>query len=173
MHLSQIGVKTGDKIKQGQIIGKAGNTGPIPGMASHLHFGIRNPSGTYVDPENIYNSYGLSMNHKNSLRESGGGIVVPQDKLSNTQAMRDISNNRSTAGLFEKSTGKMVGQFEKSTKVSSAVMMHSSNVLAQTNNNIISSSSNNSSVVGGGNQRGSSSFQKNKEYTAQLLACNV
>lgn len=43
-------VKVGDQVSQGQDIGKIGNSGSSTG--AHLHFEIRNESGTSVDPLN-------------------------------------------------------------------------------------------------------------------------
>lgn len=48
-HLSSFSVKIGDRVKQGQEIGKSGATGRV--TAAHLHFTLRNPSGDYVNPE--------------------------------------------------------------------------------------------------------------------------
>lgn len=48
LHMSGFNVKEGDTIKQGQIIGKVGNTGIS--TASHMHFGIY-VNGIPVDPE--------------------------------------------------------------------------------------------------------------------------
>jgi len=47
-HLSAINVKTGDEVKRGQTIGKAGATGRVSG--GHLHLGIR-WLGARVDPQ--------------------------------------------------------------------------------------------------------------------------
>lgn len=49
-HCSQIEVNVGDEIKQGQEIGKVGETGKVTG--SHLHFEIRR-DGRYIDPQMI------------------------------------------------------------------------------------------------------------------------
>jgi murein DD-endopeptidase MepM/ murein hydrolase activator NlpD len=48
MHLSYITVKPGDKVSRGQIIGTMGTTGNSTG--THLHYVIKDSSGTNVDP---------------------------------------------------------------------------------------------------------------------------
>ena len=49
-HLSKIKVKLGEKVKRGDVIGKAGNTGTSSGP--HLHFEIQE-NGTPIDPQTI------------------------------------------------------------------------------------------------------------------------
>ena len=52
MHLDRIGegVTSGTVLAQGSLIGYVGNTGNASGGAAHLHFEVRNSSGTHIDP---------------------------------------------------------------------------------------------------------------------------
>jgi murein DD-endopeptidase MepM/ murein hydrolase activator NlpD len=50
LHLSKRGIGTGQRVKSRQVIGKVGNTGRSSGP--HLHFGIKQPSGSWMDPLN-------------------------------------------------------------------------------------------------------------------------
>jgi len=52
-HLNGYKVKVGDQIGRGQVIALSGNTGNSNG--AHLHFTWRDPSGTPIDPRNIFN----------------------------------------------------------------------------------------------------------------------
>jgi len=51
-HLSQINVRPLQRVKQGQIIGKTGNTGTQT-TGPHLHFAIKDKSGKFIDPEKV------------------------------------------------------------------------------------------------------------------------
>ncbi len=54
MHLSSVAVSTGTYVSQGQYLGGVGTTGSSTG--NHLHFAIKNASGTYVNPLNYINT---------------------------------------------------------------------------------------------------------------------
>lgn len=47
-HLSRYGVKSGDRVINGQIIAYTGNTGLTTGP--HLHFTVKDKTGQFVDP---------------------------------------------------------------------------------------------------------------------------
>ena len=52
-HLSKFGVKEGDRIAGGALVGYVGNTGISTGP--HLHFTYRDANGNLVDPNTIFN----------------------------------------------------------------------------------------------------------------------
>lgn len=58
-HLDGFNVKKGDTIREGQVIGKGGNSGStIPGAGgdgSHLDLTVQLPDGSYMDPQEILN----------------------------------------------------------------------------------------------------------------------
>jgi murein DD-endopeptidase MepM/ murein hydrolase activator NlpD len=50
LHLSEIGVKEGDQVERGQVVGKTGATGRV--TAPHLHVAVR-WQGIYLDPARV------------------------------------------------------------------------------------------------------------------------
>lgn len=78
-HLSEFTVKTGDKVKAGELIGYSGNSGHVVGTNGgyHLHFGLKNERGEFIDPspyiENIQHmndtNYFASMEHVQKTQE--------------------------------------------------------------------------------------------------------
>lgn len=56
-HLDSIGVKVGDTIRAGQVVGKGGNTGNVystsGGDGSHLDLTVKKPDGSYFTPQEI------------------------------------------------------------------------------------------------------------------------
>ena len=45
------GLRVGDRVQRGEVIGWVGDSGNAEGTVPHLHFELRNPAGTAVDPE--------------------------------------------------------------------------------------------------------------------------
>lgn len=73
-HLSQIKIKVGQKVHEGTTLGLSGNSGHSSG--AHLHFGIQQPNGNFIDPtpqlnhleavtgQNYYNDSGFYIGSK-------------------------------------------------------------------------------------------------------------
>jgi len=61
LHLANKQVKIGDDVNPGDVIGQAGNVGPIAGMKKHLHFAIKHKKQWY-DPELVFKSLDPSFN---------------------------------------------------------------------------------------------------------------
>ena len=66
------GFKTGQKVQQGQLIGRVGRTGQSTGP--HLHWEIQNSSGAYLDP--------VSWTKQNPLPQPKTKLQQAQDKIS-------------------------------------------------------------------------------------------
>lgn len=59
-HLAETSLKTGYEINEGDRIGVMGKTGRATGV--HLHFGIKNPDGEWIDPKPYLKEDYLKMN---------------------------------------------------------------------------------------------------------------
>ena len=79
-HLSHISVAIGDEVREGQLIGRSGNSGNSTG--AHLHFEVRR-LGVPVDPETLFSlgqenlSGNLRVNVSLLFVRSGPGIEYP------------------------------------------------------------------------------------------------
>jgi murein DD-endopeptidase MepM/ murein hydrolase activator NlpD len=91
MHLSSTAVKVGDKVKTGQLIGLAGKTGPIPGMSSHLHFGLAK-NGQFINPEPFLQGQGIQLSHKGGATKEMGGSSLNLKGVAGIQARSSMSN---------------------------------------------------------------------------------
>lgn len=68
-HLSGIGVKAGQSVNAGSVIGAVGSTGNSTG--NHLHFGIKDTAGKYIDPVKA----GLNIG-KDALKSAGNKALA-------------------------------------------------------------------------------------------------
>jgi murein DD-endopeptidase MepM/ murein hydrolase activator NlpD len=161
-HLSGYNVKPGDIVQKGQRIGSAGKTGPIPGMAPHLHHTIKAPDGTAINPRSFYEQIGINLQQKGGNQISNrevGGPNLNMKHVAKMQADKDMT----TANLFNESTKGIQNSLQDS-------MNHSGKqtaVIVNSMTNSISSSMNSlaKSVSGGG---GGGSNQGNDEISAIL-----
>ena len=96
LHLSKINVRAGQQVKEGEVIGQSGGTGPNgPSQyPAHLHFEILK-GGKPVDPEPFMKSAGISLNRKG---EKGNESMAPE---SDADATPETGNEQSAAGLKE------------------------------------------------------------------------
>lgn len=81
MKYNTVTVKTGDKVKKGQVIGYMGNTGHSFG--AHLHFEVRDKNNNKIDPTKYINADLPSTNSNNSTKKkySPGRYEVTCDVL--------------------------------------------------------------------------------------------
>lgn len=79
-HLESIGVKVGDVVKPGTIIGRGGNSGNSSGP--HLHFEVRRPDNIEVDPQDFaYGRLSVDMISESDAKRlpTGAGSMVGSD----------------------------------------------------------------------------------------------
>jgi murein DD-endopeptidase MepM/ murein hydrolase activator NlpD len=145
MHLSSMKVKPGDEIKKGQLIGLSGKTGPIPGMAPHLHHSIKSPDGIPINPRTVYAAAGIKLQSKGGAgsKEMGGpmesliGPSIDKNYIVDSQTTDQmLRNNILKQILYEfKNTTE---EFLKDTqKHSSAVISNVTNAFSTNNRTTI------------------------------------
>lgn len=94
MHLSLYGVKAGDYVKAGQVIGFSGNTGDS--TTPHLHFELR-VGNVPIDPEYIFRCSNVLLDSKAS--KESDNILNYDSLLSGTlQSSNTLSSNGTTVG---------------------------------------------------------------------------
>jgi cold shock CspA family protein len=112
LHLSSIGVNKGENIQQGQRIGAAGKTGPIPGMSPHLHLSLQSPNGAYLNPLDVLMANGVPLQQKNGN--------VPSTDTMYAQTDTSGANTPSAFGPSTSSTGLSISDMFKNAVFSSA-----------------------------------------------------
>ena len=91
-HLEKALVKTGEKVKCGQVIGIMGKTGNVTGV--HLHYQINNSAGVALDPSKY-------LGIPNKVGEYGGEFMYKDD--------RKIANWAKDAVYEAREKGYLVG----------------------------------------------------------------
>ena len=93
-HLSEKSVKIGDQVKQGQTIGKSGQSGNANGP--HLHFEVRDAKNHPVDPNTILSGNGFSsmlfQNYANTLPTGYDVLGSSSSGTSGSSASLSIGN---------------------------------------------------------------------------------
>ena len=108
LHLSQLKVRAGQQVKEGQVIGLSGGAGPKgPNQyPAHLHFEILK-GGKPIDPEPFMKAAGISLNRKG---EKGNEGMAPQSdadatpKTGNEQSADDLAKKEANAGNTDAKT---------------------------------------------------------------------
>lgn len=75
------GLRRGSRVRAGQLLGWVGDSGNAEGTASHLHFELRRPDGTPVDPFPSLQAALANPVTAGTPRIAGPAIRPPQDLL--------------------------------------------------------------------------------------------
>lgn len=105
LHLSSLWVVVGQRVAQGNVIAKSGNTGNSTGP--HLHFSIADSRGVLIDPETVIGNPGPApAPTRRSIKfgSRGADVVYLQNKL----------GVRPNDGIFGPITRRAVIKFQKS-----------------------------------------------------------
>lgn len=113
-HMNDITVKTGDKVKIGDLLGYSGNTGNVFGENGgyHLHFAIKDQLGRFIDPE-PYAPYIQEMNHNlvHVIANSDNGLITLGNNSAETfqqamehylQALQEMDINTIIVSILKK-----------------------------------------------------------------------
>lgn len=105
LHMSSLWVTVGQRVAQGNVIGKSGNTGNSTGP--HLHFSIADSHGILIDPEGVLGEYISTPNPTRrtiKFGSRGADVIYLQTKL----------GVRPNDGIFGPITRRAVIKFQKS-----------------------------------------------------------
>lgn len=94
MHLSAIGVQQGQKVDKTAVLGRMGSTGISTG--SHLHFGMKNAAGQYVNPAKALKESNATILSPTAASMSPTGAISPPQSI-----------NPTTAATMSPTTGSM------------------------------------------------------------------
>lgn len=154
-HLSEYGVQPGTKIGKGQKIGAAGKTGPIPGMAAHLHMSVKDPTGNYVNPRKLFENAGINLASKDGAKTKEMGSPGPElskKDVARMQADKDTSManllNESSKGFQDAALNSM----NQNGKQTAMIVNSMSNNISSSMNSLAKSVAAGGS--GGGNNQG-------------------
>ncbi|WP_053436312.1 M23 family metallopeptidase [Sporosarcina globispora] len=89
-HMNEVTARVGEHVDAGDIIGLSGNTGNS--TAAHLHFGLRSPDGTFMDPTPVAEQLAAMSGETSSI--SKGGIFnwfLERGKVNNYQGYEQES----------------------------------------------------------------------------------
>lgn len=140
-HLSESKVEIGQKISEGDLIALSGNTGNSTG--AHLHIGIKNEDGNFIDPD-IYllssndiirdgsTNYGFSFkdNIDEMILSPDGNTILEADSFVNKSMMQffsDWKNEGFFQAMYDKSFFEVTKDFfsELFTDIGKFILSHS------------------------------------------------
>ena len=160
-HLSKMNVKPGDVVQKGQIIGLAGKTGPIPGMAPHLHHSIKAPDGSAVNPRAVYAAAGINLASKGGSVASNkemGGPINSKDVVK-IESARDLLTAFLLNGANEKFQNAALDSMKNSGNKNAIIIQNTLNNVSSSVQTLAKSLSS-GGKGGGGNEQGNDMIEK-------------
>ena len=112
-------VKTGDKVKQGQVLGYMGATGNVTG--AHLHFGIK-VNGNWIDPEPYINADYPSKKKGANTVTIKLPVLKKGSKEASVKSLQQLLNAKGYScgaadGSFGSKTENALKKYQKATKL--------------------------------------------------------
>lgn len=106
-HLDSISVKSGQKLKKGDLIGYTGKTGRATGI--HLHLGIKRiGSSTYIDPEKWSKNEFEKAAKSDGGKNSPGGEYVVTTSLLYVRSGASVKYGRKSFNSFTKNAQRQI-----------------------------------------------------------------